>query len=118
MLTLALALSIAAMAPVAPEPEFVIYERNMVMPDVPVVHPNEFDVPSAVRKLEYEQYGLSPLEPYRHVIRYSVFWQQGHFEPANSPRINQYIIQVALAGDASRAQVLLLERVTPAPAGG
>jgi hypothetical protein len=108
---------VAAPTPGAPGPEFVVYERGMALPDVPVVYPSEFDVPGAVRQLEYERYGILPLEQYRHIMRYAVSWQQGQLEPENRPQINQYIIQVALAGDASRAQVLLLERVTPAPAG-
>jgi hypothetical protein len=100
-----------------PKPEFVIYERNMAMPDVPVIYPGEEEDSSAIRQHEFERFGLSPLGSYTHVIRYSVSWPRGQFEPENTPRIDQYVIQVALAGDESRAQVLLLEHETPRPAG-
>jgi hypothetical protein len=117
MLTLALAVSIAAAAPGTPRPEFVIYKPNMEMPDVPVIFPSEFDERSLLRKHRYEYYGLAPLEQYTHIMRYSVSWTPGHTRPSK-PWIGTYIIQVALAGDESRAQVLLLEsEQTPGPAG-
>jgi hypothetical protein len=107
---------VAALAPAAPEPEFVIYERNMAMPDVPVVFSGGGDGLRAIREAEYRWFGISPLSDYTHVIRYAVGWQGGH-EREGKPWVNKYIIQVALAGDESRAQVLLLESETPAPAG-
>jgi hypothetical protein len=89
----------------------------MEMPDVPVVFPSDVDVRSLIRKSLYEYYGLAPLEQYTHIMRYSVSWTPGHGRPSK-PWISTYIIQVALAGDESRAQVLLLENErTPAPAG-
>jgi hypothetical protein len=108
---------VAALTTVAPEPEFVAYERNMDMPDVPVVYSGEEDIFGRIRENEYEVFGIMPLSQYTHVIRYSVAWQLGMFETENTPRLHKYIIQVALAGDESRAQVLLLEYETPAPAG-
>jgi len=107
---------VAALAPGTPSAEFVIYKPNMEMPDVPVVYPSDFDERSLLRKHRYEYYGLAPLEQYTHVMRYSVSWTPGHTRPSK-PRIGTYIIQVALAGDESRAQVLLLEsEQTPDPA--
>jgi hypothetical protein len=110
-------LPVAALAPGDSRPEFVIYERDMVMPDVPVVFLGENgDGLNAIREAEYKWFGISPLASYTHVIRYVVSWQGGL--PAETrPWINKYIIQVALAGDGSRAQVLLLESETPVRAG-
>lgn len=116
MLTLAFALSIAATAASDPGREFVIYERNMAMPDVPVVFPDAASGLSAGRQAEYEWFGISPLASYSHVMRYVVSLPEGHFRERR-PRISKYIVQVALAGDGSRAQVLLLESETPPPAG-
>ena len=116
MLTLAVTLSIFAAAPADSQPETVIYERNMPMPDVPVVFPEWPENLSELRERENEQFGIAPLTSYSEAIRYVASWRGGHERPAR-PWVNKYIIQIALAGDGSRAQVLLLESESPPPAG-
>jgi hypothetical protein len=110
------ALMLAAPAdPSNAPPEFVVYQRNMTLPDVPVVYPGGPGGLAQSREAEYKWFGISPLRQYRHVIRYVASWQGGH-ETATRPWVNKYIVQIALAGDGSRAQVLLLESETPTPA--
>jgi hypothetical protein len=114
---LLLALTLIASAETSDgSPEFVEYEQNMTMPDVPVVSSGWPDGLRLSREAEYKWFGISPLRQYSHVMRYVVSWQGGH-EPSTRPWVNKYIVQIALAGDGSRAQVLLLESETPPPVG-